>query len=113
MGGLTQKQEGERQRAVSQKRLLGTGFSDPKKIAGAFNKEFGLVTSYVNSLNRESAMQAREAINKNKLFMKVMSFNESQKTLQQTSTEHYYRKARLDYGHAPPKTDYGQKKKFG
>ena len=58
-------------------------------------------------------MQAREAVNKQKLFMKVMSFNESQKTLQRTSTDHYYRKARLDYGHAPPKTDYGQRKKFG
>ena len=81
-GGLTVKQEGERQRAVSQKRLLGTGGYDPKKVAGAFNKEFGLVTSYVSSLNRESALQAREAVNKQKLFLKVMSFNKSQKTLQ-------------------------------
>ena len=37
---------------------------DAKKIAGAFNKEYGLVTDYVNKLNRESAMQARVAINK-------------------------------------------------
>ena len=50
-GGLTSKQESERQRTVSQKRLLGTGYYDPKKVVGAFNKEFGLVTSYVNSLN--------------------------------------------------------------
>ena len=59
--------------------MQGSLEPDNRKIAGAFNKEFGLVTDYVNKLNRESAMKARESINKQKLFMKVMSYNDAQK----------------------------------
>ena len=43
-------------------------------------------------------MHARAAINKQKLFMKVMSYNDAQKKQQGISTEHFYRKARMDYG---------------
>ena len=80
-------------------------------MQSTFDKEFGLVTSFVNKLNRENAMKAREGINKQRLFMKVMSFNQETKKLKQTSTDQFYRAARV--GYVPTGATLGPKKTFG
>ena len=75
---IAQKNEINKQRTISQKRLMGKGGKEPRKETSAFEKQFGLAENYVNKLNREGIMKAKEGVNKQKLFMKVMSFKTTQ-----------------------------------
>ena len=70
-----------------------TGFDSKEK---AFTNSFGLVKTYTAKLNREKAQKAKEKINRNRLFVNFMRFQEDTKKMNKNNNEHFYRKANKD-----------------